>query len=107
MDNNKSFVHSLPEKGVLFVGGHQNLTKKLRKKFPKWVFISDEQMKRHTNISQRTIFYWSNHCSHKLMRYVFSKLSKESDVIYVTATNVSLLISEMQLRYNCISCTVD
>lgn len=27
-------MRSLPEKGVLFLGGHQNMTKKLRKHFP-------------------------------------------------------------------------
>ena len=32
------------EKGILFLGGHPNMTKKLRQQFPKWTFVSDDQL---------------------------------------------------------------
>lgn len=89
----------LPQKGVLFLGGHQNMTKKLRQQFPKWTFASDDQLKRCGNINHNLVFYWTGHSSHKLMRYVYSKLPEESNIFYVSATNIPLLIKEMQCTY--------
>lgn len=89
----------LPQKGVLFLGGHPNMTKKLRQQFPKWTFVSDDQLKRCGSISQTLVFYWTGHSSHKMMRYIYSKLPKDASVLYVTATNLSLLIQEMQSTY--------
>jgi hypothetical protein len=89
----------LPQKGVLFLGGHQNMTKKLRQQFPKWTYITDDQIRRCTSINQTLVFYWTKHSSHKMMQYVYSKLPDNACVIYVTATNLSLLIAEMQQTY--------
>lgn len=68
----------LPQKGVLFLGGHQNMTKKLRQQFPKWTFVSDDQLKRCGSIKHTLVFYWTGHGSHKLMRYVYSKLPENA-----------------------------
>ena len=89
----------LPQKGVLFLGGHQNMTKKLRQQFPKWTFVSDDQLKRCGSINHTLVFYWTGHSSHKLMRYVYSKLPENANIIYVTATNLPLLLQEMQCTY--------
>ena len=89
----------LPQKGVLFLGGHRNMTKKLQQFFPKWMYISDDQLKRYSKFNQTTVFYWTAHSSHKMMRYVYSKLPDNASIIYVTATNLSLLIEEMQQTY--------
>lgn len=91
----------LPQKGVLFLGGHQNMTKKLRQQFPKWTYVTDDQLKRCVNINQTVVFYWTKHSSHKMMRYVYSKLPDNASIIYVTATNLPLLIAEMQHTYKC------
>lgn len=93
-------IKGLPQKGVLFLGGHQNMTKKLRQCFPQWTFIDDNQMKRHCVSNQHLVFYWTGHGSHKLMQYVYSKLSPNANIIYVTATNLPLLIAEMQRQYS-------
>lgn len=95
-----SAIKGLPQKGVLFLGGHQNMTKKLRQYFPKWTFIDDDQLKRLSTTNQRVVFYWTAHGSHKLMQYVFSKLSSDVNIIYVTSTNIALLILEMQQLYS-------
>lgn len=92
-------ANMLPPKGVLFLGGHQNMTKKLRQQFPKWTYISDDQLTRHSTINQTVVFYWTGHSSHKMMRYVYSKLPENATIIYVTATNLPLLIAEMQRTY--------
>ena len=89
----------LPQKGVLFLGGHPNMTKKLRQQFPKWTFVSDDQLKRCGNVNQSIVFYWTAHSSHKIMRYVYSKLPGNANILYVTATNLPLLIMEMQSTY--------
>lgn len=89
----------LLQRDVLFLGGHQNMTKKLRQVFPGWTFITDDQLRRCTCINQTVIFYWTKHSSHKLMRYVYSKLPDGANVNYVTATNLSLLLAEMENIY--------
>ena len=95
----KNICGVLPQKGVLFLGGHQNMTKKLRQQFPKWCFISDDHLKRCSRINQSTVFFWTGHSSHKMMRYVYSKISADATIIFVTSTNLSLLIEEMQFAY--------
>lgn len=99
MNRETEVSNVLPRKGVLFLGGHQNMTKKLRQQFPKWTYISDEQLKRHSCINQTVVFYWTGHSSHKMMRYVYSKLPENANIIYVTATNLPMLIEEMQHTY--------
>lgn len=90
---------TLPRKGVLFLGGHQNMTKKLRQQFPDWTYITDDQFKRHTSINETMVFYWTGHGSHKMMRYVYNRLPENASIIYVTATNLPLLIEQMQKSY--------
>jgi hypothetical protein len=46
----------LPQKGILFLGGHQNMTKKLRQHFPKWTYVTDDRIRRCTRISQTVVF---------------------------------------------------
>ena len=95
--------NKLPTKGVLFLGGHQNMIKKLKQYFPDWTYLTDDQLKRCSNIHQSIVFYWTSHGSHKLMRYVFSKLQEDVNIIYVTATNLPRLISEMENTYLCMA----
>lgn len=99
MYDHVGLAKELPQKGVLFLGGHQNMTKKLRQQFPKWTFVSDDQLKRGGSIKHNIVFYWTGHSSHKMMRYVYSKLPENSSILYVSATNLPLLIKEMQFTY--------
>lgn len=101
MDRGNVVNMELPQKGVLFLGGHQNMTKKLRQQFPKWTYVTDDQLKRCSSINQTVVFYWTKHSSHKMMRYIYSKLPDNASIIYVTATNLPLLIAEMQHTYQC------
>lgn len=101
MNGSAEIRYELPQKGVLFLGGHQNMTKKLRQQFPKWTYISDDQFNRHTSINPKVVFYWTGHSSHKMMRFVYSRLPENANIIYVTATNLPLLITEMQRTYHC------
>lgn len=95
---------TLPLSNVLFLGGHQNMTKKLRQLYPNWTYVTDDQFNRRTNITQQTVFFWTGHSSHKMMRFVYSRLPACANVIYVTATNLERLTSEMQQGYKKILC---
>ena len=46
----------LPEKGILFLGGHPNMTKKLRQQFPKWTFVSDDQLRKCSCANSAAVF---------------------------------------------------
>ena len=99
MYQNSGLFNTLPKKGVLFLGGHQNMTKKLRQQFPEWRYLTDDQIRRYANFNQTVVFFWTKHSSHKMMQYVYSKLPEGANIIYVTATNLPLLILEMQDTY--------
>ena len=95
-------IDTIPAKGVMFLGGHPNLVKKLQHLYPKWDFVSDEQLRRRSSFKQQVIFYWTGHGSHQLMEYVYSRTSGNAKVLYVTATNLSLLLNEMQTTYEAV-----
>ena len=100
MGRNTLMVNTLPEKGVVFLGGHQNMIKKLRQQFPKWVYVTDDQLRRLGTCKSSIVFYWTAHSSHKMMRYVYNKLPENANVIFVSATNIPLLITQMQHTYH-------
>lgn len=90
---------SLPEEGVLFLGGHINMVKRIRKLHPGWIFITDDQFRPHSAINVKYVFYWTNHSSHKMMENVFAKLAPDAEIMYVTATNMERLDAEMLSLY--------
>ena len=90
---------SLPEDGVLFLGGHWNMVKKIRQLHPEWLFITDDGFKPYSVINTKYVFYWTAHSSHTLMENIFKKLAPDAEIMYVTATNLELLEKQMQERY--------
>lgn len=87
----------LPESNVLFLGGHQNMTKKLRQIFPNWTYLSDDLFKEIGQID--TVFFWTKHSSHSMMEFVACRKSDDAKICYVTATNIKRLIKEMEEQY--------
>ena len=85
----------IPKKGVIFLGGHHNMIKKLQQRYPKWCYITDDCFKNRVSTEQRIVFFWTAHCSHKMMQFVYSKLNRNAIVHYVKATNIDMLESEM------------
>ena len=102
-NNNNSLEIQIPRKGVMFLGGHPNLVKKLQQVYPKWNFVSDEQLRRKSSFKQDIIFYWTGHGSHQLMEYVYSRTSGNAKVLYVTATNLARLQNEMNIAYSAVA----
>lgn len=89
----------LPKKKVLFLGGHANMVKKLRQHFPQWDFLTDDELGCWTGGECDVVFFWYKHCSHLLQQYVNARKSRTTPYIYVTATNIGRLISEMAQKY--------
>lgn len=105
-NNSKSLCQDnteIPKKGVMFLGGHPNLVKKLQQVYPKWDFISDKQLRHKASFKQDIIFYWTGHGSHQLMECIFTRASDKAKVMYVTATNLSLLLNEMNSAYSAVA----
>ena len=92
-------ISILPKDGVLFLGGHQNMTKKLRQIFPDWEYISDDLFKRGRLGDVKTIFFWTAHSSHSMMEFINARKAEGTTYVYVTATNINRLISEMAEKY--------
>lgn len=105
MNNRKTNCQEakIPSKGVMFFGGHPNLVKKLQRIYPEWDYVSDEQVRRKASFKRNIIFYWTGHGSHQLMEYVYSRTSSNTKVLYVTATNLPLLLNEMNTAYSTIT----
>lgn len=92
-------VKALPKSGVLFLGGHQNMVKKLRQIFPDWEYISDDLFKRGTLGNITTIFFWTAHSSHSMMEFINARKGEDLSYTFVTATNINRLISEMAEKF--------
>ena len=95
----KLFSETLPEKGILFLGGHQNMVKKLHNLYPRWTYISDEKLPKISTINVSVIFYWTAHGSHKIMRFAMKRIPENTSILYVTATNIPLLLQQMQQQW--------
>lgn len=85
----------LPENGILFVGGHTNMVKKLKEIHPSWSYISD-----YINASLPTkvnaIFIWPAHLSHPLWYRINETYQGREKMLYVQATNLGRLEEEMK-----------
>lgn len=90
----------LPESGVLFLGGHVNLTNKLKQKYPGWTFLGDEEIA--LACSDRNVdvcFCWSKHLSHRAQRAVRRNIKESYSIVYVESTNLARLEAEMKSGY--------
>lgn len=84
----------LPE-NVVFVGGHQNMLKYLRQRYPHWKYMSGDKCGDFQKAD--VVFVWYKHMNHSLFN---SALSKAADVsvpyLYLSATNMDRLEFEMR-----------
>lgn len=88
----------LPETGVLFVGGNQNLLKKLQQRYPNWTYVGTENAPLPTNI--QVIFVMTNHSLSHGVWYRLNRFYQNRELMrYVQATNLDKLEQEMQYEY--------
>lgn len=95
---NAKELRKLPPKNILFLGGHQNMTKKLRPLYPKWQYISDDRLKIKPKSTTKIVFFWSAHASHKLSKSILGQIEHDVILIYVTSTNIEMLLLEMESK---------
>mgnify|MGYP003372346168 FL=1 len=100
VDSVQPTLKPLPDSHVVFLGGHPNMVKKIRQIFPDWKYVFDDSTRHRTFAPDDIIFFWTAHASHKMMRFAFSRLPDTGNVHYVTATNIDLLIRQMEDLYN-------
>lgn len=93
---------TLPDKGVVFLGGHPSVVTKLKKIYPKWKYINDVDLKRHRPDirNDNIVFFWNRYGSHTIMQYAFKRLPKDAEILYVTSTSIPLLVKEMSDVYS-------
>lgn len=95
MDEKPWLNLELPEDGIIFIGGHQNMTKRLWSKYPKWTFI-EKELGRDLPVKAEAIFIWSDHLSHPLWYKLNQAYHGREKMVYLEATNISRLEEEMK-----------
>ena len=93
---------TLPQTGILFVGGHPNFIKKLKECYPNWSYIvsknAPERMKQYDKLTM--CFIYSEHMGHPLYNGVINELrSCDTPYSYIRGTNLERVIREMRLDY--------
>ena len=99
---------ALPETGVLFLGGHPNLIKKLKQIYPDWTYLGLKDIAQmRVDRSVGLCYIWSKHLSHTAMQMVTRNVRGEYPTVYLEATNLNRLEVEMREGYAAIANNVD
>ena len=100
IEQEESVESELPESGVLFLGGHTNMVKKLRQIHPGWSYLGDENIPQlMTDRRVEVCVVWTKHLSHKVTRARNRNIKGHFPIVYVTSTNLELLEKEMRRGY--------
>ena len=86
----------LPEKGVVFIGGHPNMVKHLKNRFPSWRFIDGDDRNFKDLGAPSIIFIWFEHISHPTYHRIMTFAPDACPVRYCNTTNQNRLIEEMK-----------
>lgn len=81
----------VPERGVIFVGGHQNMTYKLKALYPDWSFNPTSAVP-----SAKFVVIFYDYCGHTLSTFVDSN-NRELKKIYVRGTNIQSILTQIQV----------
>lgn len=104
LDSIISNEKTLPETGILFLGGHETLVNKIKKLHPGWTFVCDGNKRTIYDMSgYKAAFVCAKYLSHKLYYRFTSKLTDDIPVLYVSATNIEKLETEMSESYRILS----
>jgi len=90
---------SFPD-NVLFVGGHVDFVKKVRKVYPTWTFLDSSEI--NSNKVKREyslIIIQTNHVSHNIVERA-KAFCKDIPVVYSNCTNVGRALGEAKERYS-------
>ena len=93
-----------PEDGVVFLGGHPNLIKKLRQTHPNWTLVSpDDDRKRNAltymNTKIKVVICMSKHISHSLFETVTNCMPEDAPILYVSSNNLNALEKQVAEKW--------
>lgn len=91
-----SGLPELPESGVVFAGGHPNMTKKLMQDHPEWTFIDGRDVNFPEFRNPVMIFFWDQHISHPTFHRVRKFAPPSAPQAYLKSTNLEMLETEMK-----------
>lgn len=89
----------LPEKGVVFLGGHENLIKKLRMRHSEWKFVNKEGGFSFSATKTKLVFYYSEQISHGMAQHLAAKIPENTPLIYITGTNLERIEDQIKKGY--------
>lgn len=95
-DRDDGDLPDLPESGVVFVGGHPNMLKKLRKDHPGWTFIGSGDKTADLPAGPSMIFFYDQHLSHPVYHKIRKAAGPSVPKAYLKATNLDMLDAEMR-----------
>lgn len=98
-EDDMSELAALPDDGVLFVGGHPNMLKKVKAIHPFWTYQSGRGRVRPLDTT-RVVFVWNKHLGHPEFDAIQAGLKgRDLPMFYVSATNMNRLEREMKELY--------
>lgn len=86
----------LPESGIIFAGGHRNMTKKLMQDHPGWTFIDGRDVNFPEFRNPVMVFFWDQHISHPTFYRVRKFAPPSVPQAYLKSTNLDMLETEMR-----------
>lgn len=87
----------LPGSNIVFAGGHPNMTKKLRQKYPGWTFVEGDDPSFQVFLKQpRIVFFWDRYMGHKTYYRIRKFTDPSVPQAYLKSTNLDMLDAEMR-----------
>ena len=86
----------LPDKNVLFIGGHENEIAKLKLRHPEWTFLGAKE--RNSNKVKRDFDFVVakvDHVSHNIIERALAFIPDDVPVIYSNVTNIDRMEHEI------------
>lgn len=88
---------TLPEKGILVVGGHPNVVTKLQREYPEWIYLPGDARSVHYSPAIKFVVFMQHLLTHSAY-YAF--LSRYNIPTMVTdITNIDLLLKAISIKY--------
>lgn len=89
----------IPNTGIVFIGGHTNMVKKLANAHPEWTFIDGNDKDFPEFKKPLCVFFWDKHLSHPVFHRAKSFMPAGTPVVYLKSTNPERLKQEMKQGY--------
>ena len=86
---------------ILLIGGHEIFVSKMKKIYPKWVYLSSEERNYKGKVSRDydLIVAKTDHMRHNIMEKALAHVDKNVPIIYSHATNINRTIEEIEMGY--------